>query len=305
MKFSNILILSAALLISNAKACRPECWAEKLGFPCCSTPDYEVYFTDDSGEWGVENGDWCGVLHYDPNAKGCGSTTETEPEQEKPQQKEKEKVPKCQFYNCGTITSIGEDGTLYSTNDHGKCYLDLNDKSCRREVEYYSKALLLGYKLCKEQHEDLVRDEDGLWAKEDGEWCGVQICPRCEVDNIDRYGLLWSVDGANGNKCVVDPEDTLFVNCKYTLQTRCRSAKIGYKCCQKTKEIVTLDSNGYWGIENGEWCGINNPFSCDYYKEKGYKCCDQIKVNFNKVNMTLDGMYYTVNKEVCGVSLEN
>jgi len=316
MKFSNILLLSVALAVSKAAECVPKCWSEELGYPCCQAEVPIIYFTDEDGDWSAENDDWCGILVNGPDVE-CVEVPETPETPETPEQPEQpeqpetpvkpqapENVPKCQFYNCGTVTSIGEDGTFYSTNDHGKCYIDLNDKSCKQAFEYYNKALSLGYKLCKEQHEDdLVRDEDGLWAMEDGEWCGVEICPRCDVGNIDKYGLIWSVDGNNGNKCVVDKDN----ECKYTLQTYCRTAKAGYPCCKETKEVVALDEIGYWGIEDGKWCGINNPFSCEYYKEMGIPCCDQIRVNFNNLNMTAEGIFTTTNakKEICGVSIEN
>jgi len=36
------------------------CWSAPLGFPCCSVCG-PTYFTDESGEWGVENDNWCGL----------------------------------------------------------------------------------------------------------------------------------------------------------------------------------------------------------------------------------------------------
>jgi len=35
------------------------CWSDALGFGCCKGCD--VVYTDADGEWGVENGEWCGV----------------------------------------------------------------------------------------------------------------------------------------------------------------------------------------------------------------------------------------------------
>jgi len=36
------------------------CWSEKLGFPCCS--GCKVGYVDKDGQWGYENGNWCGIL---------------------------------------------------------------------------------------------------------------------------------------------------------------------------------------------------------------------------------------------------
>jgi len=37
-----------------------ECWSLKLGYSCCKEST-KVYTTDESGSWGVENGQWCGI----------------------------------------------------------------------------------------------------------------------------------------------------------------------------------------------------------------------------------------------------
>jgi endo-1,4-beta-xylanase len=41
------------------------CWAKSLGYSCCKSCG--VVMEDDSGKWGIENGDWCGI------AKTCSS----------------------------------------------------------------------------------------------------------------------------------------------------------------------------------------------------------------------------------------
>ncbi|OUM56844.1 Non-catalytic module family DOC2, partial [Piromyces sp. E2] len=41
-------------------------------YPCCS-PGAEVVYTDESGDWGVENGDWCGIEKEQPQSAACWS----------------------------------------------------------------------------------------------------------------------------------------------------------------------------------------------------------------------------------------
>jgi len=36
------------------------CWSEVLGYPCCSNTCH-VILTDESGSWGAEKGEWCGI----------------------------------------------------------------------------------------------------------------------------------------------------------------------------------------------------------------------------------------------------
>jgi len=39
------------------------CWSEKLGYPCCEVCG-NVYDTDDDGQWGYEDNQWCGIPSY-------------------------------------------------------------------------------------------------------------------------------------------------------------------------------------------------------------------------------------------------
>ncbi|XP_021339595.1 uncharacterized protein LOC110440783, partial [Mizuhopecten yessoensis] len=41
-----------------------ECWATPLGYPCCQDVA-AVLETDEDGEWGAENGEWCGIVKND------------------------------------------------------------------------------------------------------------------------------------------------------------------------------------------------------------------------------------------------
>ncbi|ORX68900.1 hypothetical protein BCR32DRAFT_330187 [Anaeromyces robustus] len=52
----------------------------------------------------------------------------------------------------------------------------------------------------------------------------------------------------------------------------CWSLKLGYKCCKKNNMVVLTDTDGQWGVENNEWCGIVHSSSC-WSKKLGYNCC--------------------------------
>jgi len=46
---------------TSVSTSEPTCWSEKLGYDCCK--HCTVSYTDESGEWGVEEDDvWCGIL---------------------------------------------------------------------------------------------------------------------------------------------------------------------------------------------------------------------------------------------------
>ncbi|KAG4093447.1 alpha/beta-hydrolase [Neocallimastix lanati (nom. inval.)] len=40
------------------------------------------------------------------------------------------------------------------------------------------------------------------------------------------------------------------------VSAECFAKRLGYSCCTTTKEVVSIDPNGKWGIENGHICGI-------------------------------------------------
>jgi len=68
-----IFALSAvAALAAKAYA---DCWAERLGYKCCQGKN--VIYTDNDGDWGVENGDWCGIVADTPtsSATSCWSSS--------------------------------------------------------------------------------------------------------------------------------------------------------------------------------------------------------------------------------------
>jgi hypothetical protein len=38
----------------------------------------------------------------------------------------------------------------------------------------------------------------------------------------------------------------------------CWATKLGYRCCvNASTEVIIIDKDGQWGVEYGEWCGIN------------------------------------------------
>jgi len=67
-KLTIITIVSA--LVGMTKA---SCWSESQGYKCCSGCD--VVYEDESGKWGVENDDWCGIddAVCNPSEDACWS----------------------------------------------------------------------------------------------------------------------------------------------------------------------------------------------------------------------------------------
>jgi cellulose 1,4-beta-cellobiosidase len=62
-------LTAVAALAAKVYAVPPSCFSVKLGYPCCSSANVPVAYTDNDGNWGIENGDWCGI----PEVETCWS----------------------------------------------------------------------------------------------------------------------------------------------------------------------------------------------------------------------------------------
>jgi len=56
----SIFVLSTLAVLLNHSVLSKSCSFESIGYPCCKTTCESVY-TDESGDWGVENNEWCGI----------------------------------------------------------------------------------------------------------------------------------------------------------------------------------------------------------------------------------------------------
>nr|UOO00983.1 xylanase [Pecoramyces sp. F1] len=60
MRYNKLILLSIASTVAIARPNGKECWSEKFKIPCCQSTEAVVRTTYD-GEWGMENGEWCGL----------------------------------------------------------------------------------------------------------------------------------------------------------------------------------------------------------------------------------------------------
>jgi len=128
------------------------CFATKEGYPCCQY--CEVAYTDDSGSWGVENGDWCGI----PDS--CSE----------PQPVENE-IHESGYPYCKTTTNVVyQDSVSWGVEDDDWCVIKSNSASC----ECWSKSE--GYGCCTSTTEVVYTDGSGSWGVENGDWCGIPKC---------------------------------------------------------------------------------------------------------------------------------
>jgi len=115
---------------------------------------------------------------------------------------------------------------------------------------YQCKAEMYGYPCCAFDNTDIyVQDEIGDWGFdfELNEWCGITPNNKSETDPI-----------LTGNTPVTTDNDLTITNNYHPsiAGEECWSEYLGYVCCNECVQVSEIDSNGQWGIEADQWCGI-------------------------------------------------
>ncbi|OUM67070.1 Non-catalytic module family DOC2 [Piromyces sp. E2] len=145
------------------------CWSEKLGFKCCS--GCNSVYTDKDGDWGLENGDWCGIL------KNCSAATTTctgYPD-----------YPCCNSCDVAFSDATGDWGVENDT----WCGIKTSCKpSNATPTTCFSEP---DYPCCKSTCEVADTDENGKWGIEDGNWCGIpDTCPTSTKNKRGGFTIL-------------------------------------------------------------------------------------------------------------------
>jgi len=151
-------ILSVAMMSFIGKAVASCDFASKDGYQCCKGCNVE--YTDDSGKWGVENGNWCGIddsVCGQSNAS-CWSVAEG--------------YPCCKGNVVVLVDSKGkwghENGEWCGIADSNQ---NSTDDSCW--------ATSQGYPCCS-GCDPIYTDGNQKWGVENGNWCGI-IDSKCNA----------------------------------------------------------------------------------------------------------------------------
>jgi len=83
----------------------------------------------------------------------------------------------------------------------------------------------------------------------------------------------------------------------------CWSERLGYPCCTETNQILFVDNDGEWGVQNGDWCGIPQQTNASCWsKPLGYNCCTSTNEVVFEDN---DGPWGIENNDWCGIIKQN
>jgi len=138
-----------------------QCFSLRLAtpYPCCQHAETEIILMDENGDWGVENGDWCGIGEGNQSTgnESCFSTDLG--------------FPCCK--GCNILFS-DESGDWGVENEQWcgittKCY----NRSLKSSVSVKCKGLELGYKCCSKCLSVMETDKNGKWSVENNNWCSL------------------------------------------------------------------------------------------------------------------------------------
>jgi len=87
-----------------------------------------------------------------------------------------------------------------------------------------------------------------------------------------------------------------------TTTDTCFSVALGYPCCPKGTDVVYTDSDGQWGVNNNDWCGISGSTPAPKQESCGaYKCCTGCDVYYQDA----DGSWGVENNDWCLIKSTN
>jgi len=130
-----LVYTSASLSLNNDKQCFSQ--SLKPSYPCCK--GNKVVYTDESGDWGVENNAWCGIGGISCFSLAYG-------------------YPCCKG---NKVVYTDEDGDWGVENN---AWCGIGGISCF--------SLAYGYPCCK-GNKVVYTDESGDWGVENNVWCGI------------------------------------------------------------------------------------------------------------------------------------
>lgn len=253
-----------------------------LGYPCCE--GCEILYTDDDGDWGVENEDWCGIPYH------CTTDINID-----------KKLTVNQYSSIDLPIEHGGNTTFnfYNSDIVQDIYWDSNHVSIAG-IKPGKSIILKSVNEKFENYEITVTESDEISIEKtfhikpntvksltlssdmanDYKW-------RYEIENpkiieiVQYIGGYYETYGNYTYKITSTSTGTTYIDFIYSQKNKgdllkqryiivvdekggdedineinfrnCWSHRYGYPCCTKTNEVLYSDSDGDWGIENGEW----------------------------------------------------
>ncbi|OUM66602.1 Non-catalytic module family DOC2 [Piromyces sp. E2] len=160
---------------------KKKCWSEP-NYRCCHSESTEVVETDSDGQWGVENGDWCGIVtdekqkednNIDVNIEKFISDKDVYIDYDDSKCWSKKLGYDCCRQKMIDVALTDKDGK-WGIEDNKYCGIveEKEDTNNKKNNKCWSEPL--GYPCCNNKDiKTSYTDKDGDWGYENGNWCGI------------------------------------------------------------------------------------------------------------------------------------
>jgi len=260
--------------IENGELCGigyTRCSFSVLGYDCCSSVNPEVVQTDENGNtWGFEDGQWCGIgeVNFNSNVRirniKNNSCLVTYPSNNNSNSDRlvlgdcdteysswsilgnkiiSDYTNKCLYVNNGIDTAMDScDEIIDGKNDHYIHFDIIDDKYICVKYNLDSQKCFNGKNL------RFITSNDGY-----SEWA-IERPNNNVVDSIKSI-----IESNHSIKIATFDPKVITATTTSTPEptSECHSI-YGYPCCSpEITQVINIDEEGSWSLENGNWCLIN------------------------------------------------
>jgi hypothetical protein len=246
-----LALTSCVALAAAVAKVSAACWAQSQGYSCCSNPSStKVEYTDASGKWGIENGQWCGI-DYSYNNNNQNS-----------QCSRNGGYPCC---NSCTSTYTDADGKWGFENGD---WCKLKD-SCPQPQQ--GQCTGNGSYPCCNGCTTTYTDAEGRWGFENGNWCGIKNTCSTQPQQTTTTTTV-KQEPTNTSGVPANPPDFSGQTGKTTRYWDCCLASCSWKenvknasspvrSCNKDGMTPFTDLSNLWRVKSG--CDGGSVFMCN------------------------------------------
>jgi len=282
-----LAITSCIALASAVVKVSAGCWAQSQGYKCCDNPgSTKVEFSDGSGQWGIQNGDWCGIDYsYNQNQSDCTGNGN--------------------YPCCNTCTATYTDGEGKWAIENGNwCGIK---NSCGNQPQNNQCTGNGAYQCCN-SCTTTYTDNDGRWGYENGDWCGIKYsCPQQQQTTARRTTTTTAKQSqptTNTSGVPLNPPDfsgqtgkttrywdCCLASCSWQENTKKAGASGVVRSCSKDGMTPFTDLSNLWRVKSGceggsvYMCNDQQPWAVNDNVAYGFvasheKCCTCQRLKF-------------------------
>lgn len=253
MRFALTTCIALAASVAKVSA---GCWAQNQGYQCCNNPSStKVEFTDASGSWGIQNGQWCGIDYSYNQSQSSAECTGNGA------------FPCCN--TCQATYTDSEGGWAVENGDW--CGIK---KSCGgSQQQQQNQCTGNGAYPCCNSCQTTYTDNEGKWGFENGDWCGIKYsCGSQQQQTTQKTTTTQQQQPTNVSGVPLNPPDfsgqtgktTRYWDCclaSCSWQENTKNAKGVVRSCNKDGITPFTDLSNLWRVQSA--CNGGSVYMCN------------------------------------------